>query len=576
MQPFTTHAGTAAPLPRTNVDTDTVIRINRLIEHGRGELGPYCFEPLRYHDDGSENPEFAPNQARYRGASILVAGDNFGCGSSREAAVWSLMDFGLRCVIAPSFGDIFTANSFQNGLLPIRLPADTVESILSELATDGLAPRISVDLGAREVVTPSGRRIGFEIDEERRDALLQGMDEIGLTLKDALMIDSFQSRDRAARPWVYGKHESNQATRLLILAGDGIGPEILQQVRRVVEWFRDSRGLPLDLQEELFGIAAWKAHGNLMPEGTWDAVTSADAILFGAIGSPEYAAIPAQARKVDQLLRMRKELDLFINFRPVRLTPGLTDASTLRPEVVEGTDMVLVRELAGGIYFGEPRGISVLPDGRRRAVNTLSYAEDEIRRIARAAFELARTRAGRVCSVDKGNVLETGALWREVVQELHDDAYPDIELSHMYVDNCAMQLVRAPKQFDVIVTENLFGDILSDCAAMIAGSLGMLPSVSMSAEDENGKRKALYEPIHGSAPDIAGKGIANPLGAILSFALCLRYTLGLPQEAARLEAAVQRAIAAGARTADIAAGGTSLSTVQMGDVVIGQLMADAG
>jgi len=576
MQPFTTHAGTAAPLPRTNVDTDTVIRIDRLIEHGRGELGPYCFEALRYRPDGAEDPDFPPNQPRYRGASILVAGDNFGCGSSREAAVWSLMDYGLRCIIAPSFGDIFTANSFQNGLLPIRLPGEIVDGIMAELAADGAAPRLSVDLVAREVLTPSGKRIAFEIDDERRDALLEGLDEIGLTLKDASMIDKFQADDRIARPWVYGKTAANQATRLLILAGDGIGPEILREVRRVVEWFRDARGLPIDLEEELFGIAAWNAHGSLMPEATWNAVTGADAILFGAIGSPDYEKIPAEARKVDQLLRMRKELDLFINYRPVSLTPGLADASTLRPEVVDGTDMVLVRELSGGIYFGTPRGITTLPDGRRQAVNTLVYAEDEIRRIARAAFELARTRAGRVCSVDKANVLESGALWRDVVQKLRDESYPDIDLSHMYVDNCAMQLVRAPRQFDVIVTENLFGDILSDCAAMIAGSLGMLPSVSMSAEDEDGKRKALYEPIHGSAPDIAGKGIANPLGAILSFALCLRYTFGLPQEAARLEAAVQRAIAAGARTADIAGGAKSLSTVQMGDAVLGELMRAKG
>jgi len=486
------------------------------------------------------------------------------------------MDYGLRCIIAPSFGDIFTANSFQNGLLPIRLPGEIVDGIMAELAADGAAPRLSVDLVAREVLTPSGKRIAFEIDDERRDALLEGLDEIGLTLKDASMIDKFQADDRIARPWVYGKTAANQATRLLILAGDGIGPEILREVRRVVEWFRDARGLPIDLEEELFGIAAWNAHGSLMPEATWNAVTGADAILFGAIGSPDYEKIPAEARKVDQLLRMRKELDLFINYRPVSLTPGLADASTLRPEVVDGTDMVLVRELSGGIYFGTPRGITTLPDGRRQAVNTLVYAEDEIRRIARAAFELARTRAGRVCSVDKANVLESGALWRDVVQKLRDESYPDIDLSHMYVDNCAMQLVRAPRQFDVTATENLFGDILSDCAAMIAGSLGMLPSVSMSAEDEDGKRKALYEPIHGSAPDIAGKGIANPLGAILSFALCLRYTFGLPQEAARLEAAVQRAIAAGARTADIAGGAKSLSTVQMGDAVLGELMRAKG
>ena len=359
----------------------------------------------------------------------------------------------------------------------------------------------------------------------------------------------------------------------MILAGDGIGPEILAEVRKVAEWFIAKRQLSVELREELFGISAWKAHGDLMRQQTWDEIVAADAILFGATGSPEYEKIPAAARKVDQLLRMRKELDLFCNLRPVRTLPALGASSSLRPEVIADCDMMIVRELCGGIYFGKPRGREKLNTGGERAVNTCMYTTGEIERIARAAFDLARVRSGRVCSVDKSNVLtETGGLWRDTVQGLHDRHYPDIELSHMYVDNCAMQLVRAPKQFDVLVTENLFGDILSDCAAMVAGSLGMLPSASLGPVRPDGGRHALYEPIHGSAPDIAGKGIANPLGAIMSFALCLRFSLGLAQEADRLERAVDAAISHGARTADIVQPGEkSISTKAMGDAVLAEL-----
>ena len=302
-------------------------------------------------------------------------------------------------------------------------------------------------------------------------------------------------------------------------------------------------------------------------------IVAADAILFGATGSPEYEKIPAEARKVDQLLRIRKDLDLFCNLRPVRTLPALSAASSLRAEVIAGCDMLIVRELCGGIYFGEPRGRKKLSNGDERAINTCIYTTAEVERIARAAFELARSRSGRVCSVDKSNVLtETGGLWRDTVQALRDKDYPDIELSHMYVDNCAMQLVRNPKQFDVLVTENLFGDILSDCAAMVAGSLGMMPSASIGPVRADGGRHALYEPIHGSAPDIAGKGIANPLGAIMSFAMCLRFSLGLAQEADRLERAIKAAIANGARTADIAQlGDKVLSTKEMGDAVLAAL-----
>jgi 3-isopropylmalate dehydrogenase len=574
MKPFTTVTATAAPLMSANVDTDQIIRIDRLVAFTRGELGPYCLEVMRFVPDGSANPDFSPNQARYQGTEILVAGENFACGSSREHAVWALVDWGIRAVIAPSFGDIFYANSFQNGLLPVRLPVAEVNAIAAELVTCE-SPRIKIDLQACTVTTPAGRVVAFTIEPERREALLAGLDEIGVTLRDRDLIETFRRDDEAARPWIYRQTEQKARKKLLILAGDGIGPEILAQTRRVVEWFAEHRGLPVDLQEELFGVAAWKAHGSLMREATWKAVTQSDAILFGAIGSPDYDAIPVAERKVDQLLRMRRELDLFINLRPVRTLKALEDASTLRPEVLAGTDMVLVRELAGGVYFGTPRGIETLADGSRRVVNTMAYTDREITRIARAAFELARTRSGRLCSVDKANVLENGQLWRETVIALHKAEFSDVELTHMYVDNCAMQLVRNPRQFDVLVTENLFGDILSDCAAMVAGSIGMMPSASLSAPAESG-RKALYEPIHGSAPDIAGQGVANPLGSILSFAMCLTHTFGLPREARFLEAAVERVVAAGIRTRDIAAeGGPYVTTAQMGDAVMRELEGTA-
>ena len=570
MKAFTRLEATAAPVMRANIDTDQIIRINRLIDVARGQLGPYCLEAMRYLPDGSEDPAFEPNQSRYKGAAILVVAENFGCGSSREHAVWSLLDWGVSVVIAPSFGDIFYSNSFQNGLLPVRLPASEVTAIAAELA-DAQFPRITVDLQACTVTTPAGRTLSFEIEPERRQALLAGLDDIGMTLLDRTAIEAFRRNDEFDRPWIYRQTENIILKKILIMAGDGIGPEIMTQVRRVVEWFAEHRGVRLELQEELFGIAAWKQHQHLMRDKTWEAVLQSDAILFGAIGSPEYEKIPLEHRKVDQLLRMRKELDLFINLRPVKALKSLEASSTLRPDVLEGTDMVLVRELSGGLYFGTPRGIETLSNGHRRVVNSMVYTDIEIERIARAAFELARNRNGRLCSVDKSNVLENGVLWRETVVDLHRREFPEVELSHMYVDNCAMQLVRNPRQFDVLVTENLFGDILSDCAAMVAGSIGMMPSASMSAPAAAG-RKALYEPIHGSAPDIAGQGVANPLGAILSFGMCLSNTFALPQEAEFLQGAVERVVAAGIRTKDIAAPGmAAVSTAQMGDAVMREL-----
>jgi len=349
---------------------------------------------------------------------------------------------------------------------------------------------------------------------------------------------------------------------IAVLPGDGIGKEIVAQAVRVLR----ALSLPLELEEAPVGGAGVDAAGDPLPEATLGLARRADAVLFGAIGGPQYDALPRDKRPERGLLRLRKELGLFANLRPATVFPELAQASSLKPELVAGLDIVIVRELTGDIYFGEPRGIQTLQGGEREGFNTMRYRESEIRRIARVAFEAARKRRRRLCSVDKANVLETTELWKQVVTELGKD-YPDVELSHMYVDNCAMQLVRDPRQFDVIVTGNMFGDILSDEASMLTGSIGMLPSASL---DEQGK--GLYEPIHGSAPDIAGKGVANPLATIISAGMMLRYTFGRADEAARIEGAVRKALQAGFRTADIYTEGCrKVGTAEMGDAVLAAL-----
>lgn len=345
---------------------------------------------------------------------------------------------------------------------------------------------------------------------------------------------------------------------IALLPGDGIGPEVIIEARRVLD------ALAIDglaFEEAAVGGAAYKATGHPLPPATLDLAKRADAILFGAVGDPDCDSLERHLRPEQAILGLRKELSLFANLRPAKLFPELADASALRPEVAAQIDMVIVRELNGDVYFGE-KGMRTTADGKREGYDIMSYNEDEVRRIARVGFETAMVRSKKLCSVDKANVLETSQLWRDVVIETHAE-YPQVELSHMYVDNCAMQLVRNPGQFDVIVTGNLFGDILSDQASMCVGSIGMLPSASL---DSN--QKGLYEPIHGSAPDIAGQGKANPLATILSSAMMLRYSLGLPDVADRIEAAVAKALARGVRSADL--GGT-MSTNEMGDAVLAAL-----
>jgi 3-isopropylmalate dehydrogenase len=356
---------------------------------------------------------------------------------------------------------------------------------------------------------------------------------------------------------------------ILILPGDGIGPEVMAEVRRVLDWFVETRGLKLDIAEDVVGGAAYEKYGSPLGEETLAKARMADAVLLGAVGGPKWATVAYDKRPEAGLLALRKELGLFANLRPAVVFDALIDASTLKRDVVSGLDIMIVRELTGGVYFGEPRGITDLGNGQRRGVNTQVYTTAEIHRVARVAFDLARKRRNKVCSCEKSNVMESGLLWREEVTKLHNVEYSDVTLSHMYADNCAMQLLRDPRQFDVILTDNLFGDILSDEAAMLTGSLGMLPSASIGAANQTGKRPAMYEPIHGSAPDIAGKGIANPLASILSAAMMLRISFERDKEAEVLEAAVRAVLDSGIRTADIASEGIKpVKTSDMGGAVI--------
>jgi 3-isopropylmalate dehydrogenase len=356
--------------------------------------------------------------------------------------------------------------------------------------------------------------------------------------------------------------------KIAILPGDGIGPEIIDEARRVLEVLQGEHGFSIEMEQADIGGTAYDTQGHPLPESTLDVVRAADAVLLGSVGGPQWETLDRALRPEQGLLGLRSELGLFSNLRPAILYPQLVAASTLKPEVVSGLDIMIVRELTGGIYFGQPRGIRTLEAGEQQGFNTLVYSESEIERIGRSAFEIARKRSGRLCSVDKANVLEVSELWRQVMTKLAGD-YSDVELSHMYVDNAAMQLVREPKQFDVMVTGNMFGDILSDAAAMLTGSIGMLPSASLDSQG-----KGMYEPIHGSAPDIAGQGVANPLATILSVSMMLRYSLNETMLADQVDKAVGTVLDAGLRTADIASEGMqTVGTRAMGDAVVAALQA---
>jgi 3-isopropylmalate dehydrogenase len=360
--------------------------------------------------------------------------------------------------------------------------------------------------------------------------------------------------------------------KILLLPGDGIGPEVIGEVKKIIKWFNVNKSLDFEIDEDLAGGAAYDKHGTPITDEVFYKALESEIVMLGAVGGPKWDNLEFAKKPERALLKLRKELKLFANLRPAICFKQLVDASSLKPEIVSGLDIMIVRELTGGIYFGEPRGIKLIENGERRGTNTHSYTTNEIIRVARVAFELAKKRGKKVTSCDKSNVMEAGVLWREEVQSLKDKEFKDIELNHMLADNCAMQLLRNPKQFDVIVTDNLFGDILSDEASMLTGSLGLLPSASLGAKDKNGNIRSMYEPVHGSAPDIAGKGIANPIASILSFAMALKYSLNLDKEADILENAVQEALDEGLRTKDIISKGMKeVSTSQMGDAIISKL-----
>ena len=360
--------------------------------------------------------------------------------------------------------------------------------------------------------------------------------------------------------------------KILLLPGDGIGPEVISEVKKIIEWLNKNKSLDFEIEEALVGGASFEKHKSPITDEVFYKALESEAIILGAVGGPTWDNLEFSKRPERALLKLRKELKLFANLRPAICFKQLVDASTLKPEVISGLDIMIVRELTGGIYFGEPRGITPIENGERKGVNTHTYTTGEIHRVARVAFELAKKRKNTVTSCDKSNVMEAGMLWREEVQTLKDKEFKNIELKHMLADNCAMQLLRDPKQFDVIVTDNLFGDMLSDEAAMLTGSLGLLPSASLGAKDKNGKMRSMYEPIHGSAPDIAGKNIANPIASILSLSMALRYSLDLDKVANLLDMAVQQVLDDGLRTKDIMSKGKKeVSTTVMGDAIITKL-----
>ena len=360
--------------------------------------------------------------------------------------------------------------------------------------------------------------------------------------------------------------------KFLLLPGDGIGPEVVKEVKKIINWFNKNKSLDFEIEEEIVGGASYEKHGTPITDEVFYKALESEAVILGAVGGPKWDDLEFSKKPERALLKLRKELKLFANLRPAICFKQLVDASSLKPDLVSDLDIMFVRELTGGIYFGEPRGIKPINNGERKGINTHVYTSSEIERVARVAFDLARKRNNKVTSCEKSNVMESGQLWKEEVQALHEKEFKDVELKHMLADNCAMQLVRNPKQFDVIVTDNLFGDMLSDEAAMLTGSLGLLPSASLGAKDKSGNMRSLYEPVHGSAPDIAGKGIANPIATILSFAMALKYSLDLDKEANMLEQSVQSVLDEGLRTKDILSKGTKeVSTSEIGDAIISKL-----
>ena len=556
MQKFNTLKSIPAYLPIVNIDTDMIIPKQFLKTIKRTGLGKNLFFEMRYDDNGNEIKDFVLNQNPFNNSKILIAGKNFGCGSSREHAPWALLDFGITCVISSSFADIFYSNCFKNGILPIILDDEKIKE-LSEYAKR--KEEISVDLNEEKIIF-GNNETKFKVDSFKKKCLLEGLDDIALSLKKSDKIENFE------------KNLKVKKRKILLLPGDGIGPEVIGEVKKIIKWFNDNKSLDFEIEEGLAGGCSYDKHGTPITDEVFYKALECEVVMLGAVGGPKWDNLEFSKKPERALLKLRKELKLFANLRPAICFEQLVDASTLKPEIVSGLDIMIVRELTGGIYFGEPRGIKPIENGERKGINTHTYTTSEITRVARIAFDLAKKRSNKVTSCEKSNVMEAGQLWKEEVQELHDKEYKDVELSHMLADNCAMQLLRNPKQFDVIVTDNLFGDMLSDQASMLTGSLGLLPSASLGAKNKDGEMRAMYEPIHGSAPDIAGKGIANPIASILSFAMALRYSLDLDNEADALENAVQEVLNDGLRTKDILSKGMKeTSTPEMGDAIISKL-----
>ena len=546
MEKFNILKGIPANLPMINVDTDMIIPKQFLKTIKRSGLGKSLFFEMRYDEQGKKIDNFVLNKEPYNKSSILLTGKNFGCGSSREHAPWALLDFGIKCIIGPSFADIFYNNCFKNGMLPIVLSQNNLEEIIEYSKRKEM---VEINLTKQEIKF-GNKIINFEIDPFKKECLLNGLDDISLSLEKS---EKYLLTKKILKKLNLGLTDMIKVKKrkILLLPGDGVGPEVVAEVKKVIQWFNSKKSLDFEIDEDLIGGASYEKHKNPITDEVFYKALESEVVILGAVGGPKWDKLEFSKKPERGLLKLRKELKLFANLRPAICFKQLVEASSLKPEIVSGLDIMIVRELTGGIYFGEPRGIKPIENGERKGINTHTYTTNEIIRVARVAFELAQKRNKKVTSCEKSNVMEAGVLWREEVQKLKDNEYPNIELNHMLADNCAMQLLRKPKQFDVIVTDNLFGDMLSDEAAMLTGSLGLLPSASLGAKDKNGKIRSMYEPVHGSAPDIAGKGIANPIATILSFSMALRYSLDLDKEADNLDQAVQKVLDDGLRTKDI-------------------------
>jgi 3-isopropylmalate dehydrogenase len=530
-----------ALFPRNNVDTDLIIPKNYLKGKEKTGLGRFLFDELRFKESTTidDANKAGVNQKReiidscflnkeeFKDAQVLITGYNFGCGSSREHACWSLYDYGFRVIIAESFGDIFYKSAPKNSLLLIKLSKEEIDS-LSSYYEKSKDYTLSINL-EKQFVSIGDLKISFEISEPIKEMLLEGLDDVSNIKKYS---KEFQ---------VYEQRKSLLPKIISVAPGDGIGPEVMDQTIKVLEKIGSLFGHEFLFPHVLVGGASIDEYGVPLHESQLKRIQDSDALLFGSIGGPKWDEIDPEIRPEKGLLALRKALGAYANLRPAAIFPQLIDASNFKPEVISGVDILVVRELTGGIYFGKRE--SRVVNGKREAYDTMYYNEDEIRRIMKVAFEAAMKRNKKLCSVEKANVLDVSKLWKTVTLEVAED-YPEVEVSHLYVDNAAMQLVINPKQFDVIVTGNLFGDILSDLSSVLGGSIGLLPSAS------TGGKVSMYEPIGGSAPDIAGQDKANPIAQILSAAMLLEYSFGLTKEAEAIRNAVSKTLDS-YRTADI-------------------------